>query len=76
MLDSVIPQTMIPQTMKTGASDESKFRIVLMIAMRAKQIQAGARPLIHKVAWKATRMAREEFGAGLIRYEILPTAVR
>lgn len=68
--------TLIPQTMKTGASDESKFRVTLLIAGRAKQLQAGAKPLIHKVAWKATRMAREEFGAGLIRYEILPAAAR
>ena len=68
--------TVVPQTLKTGVSDESKFRVILLVARRAKQIQAGAKPLIHAVAWKATRMAREEFGAGLIRYEILPVAVR
>ena len=70
-----MPDTLVPQTMKTGASNEIRFRVVLLIAERARQIQAGAKPLIHKVAWKATRMAREEFGAGLIRYEILPAAV-
>ena len=71
-----MPDTLVPQTIKTEPPDECKFRVVLMIAERARQIQAGAKPLIHKVAWKATRMAREEFGAGLIRYELLPAGVR
>ena len=71
-----MPDTLVPQTIKIGVSHECKFRVVLMIAERARQIQAGAKPLIHKVSWRATRMAREEFGAGLIRYEILPVAVR
>ena len=66
----------IPQLMKTGASNESKFRVILLIARRAKQIQAGAKPLVHTAARKATRIAREEFRAGLIPYEILPAAVR
>jgi len=71
MLDRIIPQLM-----KTGASNESKFRVILLIARRAKQIQAGAKPLVHTAARKATRIAREEFRAGLIPYEILPAAVR
>jgi DNA-directed RNA polymerase omega subunit len=71
MLDRVIPQPT-----KTGMPDESKFRAILLIARRAKEIQAGAKPLVHTVARKATRIAREEFLAGLIRYEILPAAAR
>lgn len=70
-----MPDNLVPQTIETNPSNECKFRVVLMIAERARQIQAGAKPLIHKVAWRATRMAREEFGAGLIRYEILPAGV-
>lgn len=66
----------IPQLMKTAASDESKFCVILVIARRAKQIQAGAKPLVHTVARKATRIAREEFKAGMIPYEILPDKVR
>jgi DNA-directed RNA polymerase omega subunit len=69
MLDKVISQVV-----KTVASGESKFRVILMIARRAKQLQAGARPLVHTIARKATRIAREEFKAGLIPYEILPAA--
>ena len=66
----------ISQLIKAGASDESKFRVILLIAGRAKQIQAGAKPLVHTVARKATRIAREEFRAGLMPYEIPPAAVR
>ena len=62
----------IPQTLKTGETDESKFRIIHLIARRAMQIQGGAKPLIQTIAGKATRIAREEFEAGAIRYEILP----
>lgn len=63
--------------MKTiTAVAESKFRVILLIARRAKQIQAGAKPLVHTVARKATCIAREEFAAGLLPYEILPAAVR
>ena len=69
-------ERVIPQIMKTGASDESKFRVILLIAGRAKQIQAGAKPLVHTVARKVTRIAREEFLADLIRYGILPAAAR
>ena len=71
MLDKVIPQVI-----KTVASDESKFRVILLIARRAKQLQAGAKPLVHTIARKATRIAREEFKAGLLPYEILPAAAR
>ena len=66
----------IPQPTKTSAPDESKFRIILLLAARAKQIQAGAKPLVHTIARKATRIAREEFRAGLIPYEILSAAAQ
>ena len=71
MLDRVIPRFMKP-----GASDESKFRVILLIARRAKQIQGGAKPLVHTIAQKATRIAEEEFRAGRIPYEILPAAAQ
>jgi DNA-directed RNA polymerase subunit K/omega len=64
----------IPQPTETPASQESKFRAILLIAGRARQIQAGAKPSVHTIARKATRIAREEFSAGLIPYEILPAA--
>ena len=57
--------------MKPNASDESKFRAVLLVAARARQIQSGAKPQIHTLASKATRIASGEFRADLIRYEIM-----
>ena len=64
--------TTIPRTIKTGVTGESKFRAILLIARRAMQIQGGARLLINTTEGKATRIAREEFEAGVLRYEIIP----
>ena len=61
---------------KRSATDESKFRAILLVAVRARQLQAGAKPLIHTIARKATRIAREEFVAGVIPYEILVAKAR
>ena len=55
------------------ASDDSKFRMILLVARRARQIQAGAKPLIHTTARKSTRVAQEELKAGVLPFEILPT---
>ena len=57
----------------TTETKESKFRMILVAARRARQIQAGARPLIHTTARKSTRIAQEEMRAGVLPYEILPT---
>ena len=57
----------------TSETKESKFRMILVVARRARQIQAGARPLIHTTARKPTRIAQEEMRAGVLPYEILPT---
>ena len=50
---------------------ESKFRLILIAALRARQLQAGARPLIHTTARKPTRIALEELRAGVLPYEIV-----
>jgi DNA-directed RNA polymerase subunit K/omega len=52
------------------ASDNSKFRIILLTAARSRQLQAGAKPLILTAAGKSTRIAREEFAAGVVPWEI------
>ena len=62
--------------MTIGSSEESKFRLILVVAGRAKQIQAGAKPLVHTSARKATRVARDELKAGVLPYEVLPAAIR
>jgi DNA-directed RNA polymerase subunit omega len=62
--------------MTTASSEESKFRVILLVARRARQIQAGAKPLVHTFARKATRIAWEEVKAGVVPYEILPATAR
>ena len=61
-----------PGAKNATTPDESKFRAILLVAERARQLQAGAKPLTHTIARKATRIAREEFLAGAIPYEIVP----
>jgi len=51
---------------------ESKFSFVLAAAKRARQLQAGARPLIHTSARKPTRMAMEEVAAGTVPFDLPP----
>jgi DNA-directed RNA polymerase subunit omega len=54
---------------------DSKFRYILVAARRARQLQAGARPLIQSTAKRLTRVAQQEVTAGLVPYELLaPTA--
>jgi DNA-directed RNA polymerase subunit omega len=49
---------------------DSKFRFILVAAKRARQLQAGARPLIQSQWKKPTKLAQSEVLAGLIPIEI------
>ena len=49
---------------------ESKFTFVLAAAKRARQLQAGAKPLIPSSARKSTRIAMEEVVAGAVPFEL------
>ena len=49
---------------------DSKFRLVTITAMRAKQLQRGARPKVESLSTKPTAIAREEVQAGLIDFQI------
>ncbi len=54
---------------------DSKFRYILVAAKRARQLQAGARPLIQSAEKRLTRVAQAEVMAGLVPFELLaPTA--
>jgi DNA-directed RNA polymerase subunit omega len=55
----------IPQNM------DSKFRFILVAAKRARQLQAGAKPLIQTASKKVTSVAQQEVGAGLVPFENL-----
>jgi DNA-directed RNA polymerase subunit omega len=50
---------------------DSKFRYILVAAKRARQLQAGARPLIQSTAKRLTRVAQQEVTAGLVPFELL-----
>jgi DNA-directed RNA polymerase subunit omega len=50
---------------------DSKFRYILVAAKRARQLQAGARPLIQSTEKRLTRVAQQEVAAGLVPFELL-----
>jgi DNA-directed RNA polymerase subunit omega len=53
---------------------DSKFRYILVAAKRARQLQAGARPLIQSTSTRLTRVAQQEVTAGLVPFEMLAPA--
>jgi DNA-directed RNA polymerase subunit omega len=57
----------------TKETNDSKFRMILLAAKRARQVQSGAKPLVHTTARKPTRVAQEEIKAGVLPYEVLQT---
>jgi DNA-directed RNA polymerase subunit omega len=50
---------------------DSKFRYVILAAMRAKQLLAGAKPYIKSRSKNPIRIAQEEMKQGLVDYEII-----
>jgi DNA-directed RNA polymerase subunit omega len=50
---------------------DSKYRMILMAAKRARQLQGGAKPLVHTTSRKTTRVAQEEMKAGVVKFEYL-----
>ena len=55
---------------ETQAPD-SKFAFVVVAARRARQLMSGASPLVaNPRSHKATRVAIEELGAGVLEYQM------
>lgn len=52
---------------------DSKYRFILVAAKRARQLQAGTRPLIQTTSKKSTRVAQLEVAANLVPFELLQT---
>jgi DNA-directed RNA polymerase omega subunit len=50
---------------------DSKYRLVLLVARRSKQLQKGAKPRVHTSAKKPTRVALEEVQRGLVNYQLI-----
>jgi len=53
---------------------DSKFRYVILAAMRAKQLLSGAKPRIKSRSKNLIRIAQEEVKKGLVDYEIVKGA--
>ena len=49
---------------------DSKYRFVILSALRARQIQSGSLPLIKEPSHKATQLARKELQQGLVKFRI------
>ncbi|HUI43665.1 MAG TPA: DNA-directed RNA polymerase subunit omega [Terriglobia bacterium] len=50
---------------------ESKYRFILLAAKRARQLQAGARPLLQTTTKRPTKVAQLEVSANLVPFEDL-----
>ncbi len=53
-------------TVKEGF--DSNYRYILVAARRARQLQAGAKPLVDINSRKPCRIAREEIAAGKVKW--------
>ena len=49
---------------------ESKFRLVHLVARRAEQLVQGARPKLETKHAKVTRVALEEVGKDLVKWQL------
>jgi DNA-directed RNA polymerase subunit omega len=49
---------------------DSKYRFVILSALRARQIQSGSPPLLKEPRHKATQVAQREILQGLVKFRI------
>ena len=57
--------------MDSSQAIDSKYRYILLAAKRARQLQAGARPLMQTTTTRPTRVAQLEVTANLVPFENL-----
>lgn len=50
---------------------DSKYRFVILSALRARQLQGGSMPLVKEPSHKATQLARKELQLGLVKFHII-----
>ena len=60
--------------LKNYGDIDSKFRYVILAAMRAKQLLSGAKPRVKSKSKNLIRIAQEEVKKGLVDYEIVKTS--
>ena len=49
---------------------DSKYRFVILSALRARQIQGGSSPMLKEDRNKATQVAQKEILQGLVKFRI------
>jgi DNA-directed RNA polymerase subunit omega len=49
---------------------DSKYRFVILSALRARQIQGGSTPMLKEPRHKATQIAQKEILQGLVKFRI------
>ena len=49
---------------------DSKYRFVILSALRARQIQGGSTPMIKEARHKATQIAQKELIQGLVKFRV------
>jgi DNA-directed RNA polymerase omega subunit len=49
---------------------DSKYRFVILSALRARQIQGGSRPMLKEPRHKATQIAQKEILQGLVKFRV------
>ncbi len=49
---------------------DSKYRFVILSALRARQIQGGSTPMIKEPRHKATQIAQREILQGLVKFTV------
>ena len=49
---------------------DSKYRFVILSALRARQIQGGSSPMIKQPSHKATQIAQKELIQGLVKFRV------
>jgi DNA-directed RNA polymerase omega subunit len=57
--------------LKTSAEIDSKFRFVIVAALRAKQLIRGSKPRIKSKSKNPIRIAQMEVTKGLVNYDII-----
>jgi DNA-directed RNA polymerase subunit omega len=51
-------------------AEQSTYRFIIVAAKRARQLQAGARPVLPTSSKKSTVIAMEEVRRGLVKYSL------
>ena len=49
---------------------DSKYRFVILSALRARQIQGGSSPMLKEERQKSTQVAQKEILQGLVKFRI------